>query len=1707
MYRNTVGLRALPGIGRQAVALLPPLLSLLLLLAALSPQRAAAQTFISNMSNAHASDPVPIRKNRIQSQSFQTGGVTDGYTLHSVALRFRSLGAGGGGGRLTVTLRANGPDDRPGPLLHTLRNPFPWRFDGVNLFTTLTDVALAADTWYHVVAEYSKSSSGPWWARARSGSDPGAVDGWRIRSSRYESSDGESWDARSVLTMAVRGLPRTEVTAASEGDVTEGEPAVFTLARTGTSAETLDVTYETTARGDFGVAPGAGTATFPAGDATVRVSVPTTDDGTHEPHGSVTLALTLTVDTAAASAYLPGDPAVATAAVRDDDDSPATGTVTITGTAREGETLAANTSALADADGLTRPGWTYRWVRTPPGGAGADVPGATGATYVPVLADAGATLEVRVTATDDEGHEATFTSAPTAPVEAAPRPSVTVVSDGGVTEGAPVTFTLARTGDAAGALAATYAVTATAGFGVAPGAGTAAFPAGDASVQVQVPTTGDGTHEPHGSVTLALTPDAGPDPAYRLGDPSQATAAVRDDDNAAPTGAVTIDDTTPSAGRTLAADASGLDDPDGLTARSFTWRWLRVSEGAETEIAGAASASYAVSGTDVGATLKARVVFTDDDGTVETVESAETAPVGPPLPAVTAASGGDATEGDPVTFTLARTGGAAGTLDVAYEVTAAGDFGVTTGAGTATFPAGDATVQVPVPTTGDSAHEPHGSATLALTPDAGPDPAYLLGAPSAAAAAVRDDDDSPATGSVAITGTPAEGETLAADTSGLADADGLDGAAYAYRWVRTPPGGAGADVPGATGATYVPVLADAGATLEVRVTVTDDEGHEATFTSAPTPAVTALPRPSVTVGSRADTVKEGEDAVFLLTRTGPATDALAVTFSVTGGETVLSGEPPTEAAFGAGASKASVSLGTVNDDTHEADAPVTLALADGDAYDPGTPAAATVTVRDDDDPPPQLSVDDASVPEGGSGESAKMRFTVTLDSAPASEVTVDWATADGTAQAGADYAPGSGRLTFKAGKTSKTVTVSVTGDDTDEPNETFTVTLSNASGASLGRATGAGTITDDDDAPEVTLVLTPASITEAAGRSTVTATLDRASSEETTVTVSAAPEPPAAAGDYALSAGPTLAIPAGATASTGRGDDHRDGQRLRRAPQDGDGVGDGDERPGSHPTAGRDADDPGRRERGADGRAGDRRHDAGGRRDAGGGPVGHRRLGRPDRRGLHLAVGPDGAERRRDGGRSRDDVRGGRRGRRVDAEGEGELHRRRRGPGNGRERADGGRRGAAGAVGVGGAGVEPGGGRRGRAVHGDAHGGDDGSADGPLPRGRDRRHGEAGRGRREDPRLLGRRDQHDGRGTDGARRRPRAGQHGDGDAGGGRGLRPGRRHGGGAGRRRRRRAGDGYGDGRGHGDGRRDAGSGHVGPRRRRRSGRRDLGLPVGADAGRRQRRGRLRRDLADLCADLRGRGRDAQGPGDGHRRRGPRGDLHERPDPGGGGAASTGGHGGLGRRRNGGQPRPVHSDAHGRHGADAGRDLRGDGHRGLRRRAGRGHGDVPGGQRHGAGEHSHDGRRRPRGARLGNGDVDGGHGRRPRLPARRPVGGDGGGGRRRRRAGNGRGDGDGHGEGRRDAGGGRVGPRRRGRTGQRGLGPPVGTNPAGRRRRGHSRCDLEDLRAGLRGRGRDAQGQGDGHRRRGTRGGLRERPDPGGGGGAAAFGDGGLGR
>jgi serralysin len=108
-----------------------------------------------------------------------------------------------------------------------------------------------------------------------------------------------------------------------------------------------------------------------------------------------------------------------------------------------------------------------------------------------------------------------------------------------------------------------------------------------------------------------------------------------------------------------------------------------------------------------------------------------------------------------------------------------------------------------------------------------------------------------------------------------------------------------------------------------------------------------------------------------------------------------------------------------------------------------------------------LRIDDVRLDEGNSGTS-NATFTVRLSAAATGTVRVNYATRNGTATAGSDYASRSGSLTFAAGETAKTVAVPVTGDTAIERVELFYVNLSGASGASISDGQAEGRIVNDD---------------------------------------------------------------------------------------------------------------------------------------------------------------------------------------------------------------------------------------------------------------------------------------------------------------------------------------------------------------------------------------------------------------------------------------------------------------------------------------------------------------------------------------------------------------------------------------------------------------------------------------------------------------------
>lgn len=145
---------------------------------------------------------------------------------------------------------------------------------------------------------------------------------------------------------------------------------------------------------------------------------------------------------------------------------------------------------------------------------------------------------------------------------------------------------------------------------------------------------------------------------------------------------------------------------------------------------------------------------------------------------------------------------------------------------------------------------------------------------------------------------------------------------------------------------------------------------------------------------------------------------------------------------------------------------------------------------------PLLSISDVAIVEGNGGTTNAV-FTATRTAPSSQTVTVDYATADGSAMSGLDYVASSGTLTFNPGDTSKTFTVQVFADTLDEHEENFFVNLSRSTNASFADSQAVATIFNDDPIPtlaigDVTVIEGDTGTTDAVFSVSLTPAADRA---------------------------------------------------------------------------------------------------------------------------------------------------------------------------------------------------------------------------------------------------------------------------------------------------------------------------------------------------------------------------------------------------------------------------------------------------------------------------------------------------------------------------------------------------------------------------------------------------------------------------------------
>ena len=493
--------------------------------------------------------------------------------------------------------------------------------------------------------------------------------------------------------------------------------------------------------------------------------------------------------------------------------SPANGAPVITGIAQVGETLTAETTGIADADGLSGATFSYQWVAND-GTADTDIVGATGSTYSLAASYEGKSIKVRVAFTDDADNEETLTSEATATVEAAPNSPAT---------GAPVITGIAQVGQT---------LTAdTSGIADADGLDSATFSFqwvfNDGIADTDIAGATGSTHtlvsDDEGrtiKVRVSFTDDAGNDETLT----STATETVRfavqqQIANSPATGTPTITGTV-QVGETLTADTTSIADTDGLSGATFSYQWVVNDGTADTDIVGATGSTYSLAASDEGKAIKVRVAFTDDSDNDETLTSGATAAV--------------ASQNSPVIEGVVRVGETL-TVDTSGIANLDGLSGVTfsyqwiSNDGTTDMDITGATGSTYTLTASDEGKIIKVRVTFTLT--SAPTEAVSFAVQQQIA-------NSPATGVPSITGTAQVGETLTADVSGIADADGLSGVTFSYQWVAND-GTSDTDITGATHSTYTLVATDEGKSIQMKVSFTDGGGNQEELISAATAAVTA----------------------------------------------------------------------------------------------------------------------------------------------------------------------------------------------------------------------------------------------------------------------------------------------------------------------------------------------------------------------------------------------------------------------------------------------------------------------------------------------------------------------------------------------------------------------------------------------------------------------------------------------------------------------------------------------------------------------------------------------------------------------------------------------------------------------------------------------------------------------------------------------------
>lgn len=232
-------------------------------------------------------------------------------------------------------------------------------------------------------------------------------------------------------------------------------------------------------------------------------------------------------------------------------------------------------------------------------------------------------------------------------------------------------------------------------------------------------------------------------------------------------------------------------------------------------------------------------------------------------------------------------------------------------------------------------------------------------------------------------------------------------------------------------------------------------------------------------------------ALITVNRVGGTTGTVTVSYATNGGS-AISGTDYTPVSgtltFNNGDTSKSFSVPVMDDGIYGSDKIVFLNLTSPTGGASLGPGAATLTIAEADGiPTVQLNASSYKVNENGSFVYAN----VTVMGIASSNITINYGTASGTATSGSDFTATSGTITFKPGDLSKLIPINITNDNIYEPDQNFTIMLSNPSSNAIIGSPGTATITikDDDSAPSIAFQSQSYNVSEGCGLATINITL------------------------------------------------------------------------------------------------------------------------------------------------------------------------------------------------------------------------------------------------------------------------------------------------------------------------------------------------------------------------------------------------------------------------------------------------------------------------------------------------------------------------------------------------------------------------------------------------------------------------------------------